>query len=226
MQTSARLNAKYLLLALLCAAGLSHAKPLAFLDANVQLVPSQPPEVAEQVAATLGAVPGALFGVPLEEPRLLVSSMGRTQVSFPLYLAEPIFDLLAESPDNDIVAAPPATRVARVATGGVIVGDPTRILGGGFRSPHDGFDLILVYVDQPCRLYGTRVIAGKRFQVDVAFDAAGFHWAQIDGDGRVRPAAVTGPVQFELFYEGVPPAAITTAYPQSSRASSVPWSPR
>ncbi len=226
MRTSDRLNARYLLLALLSITGLSHAKTLAFLDATVQLVPTQPPAAVERVTATLGAVPGALFGVPLEETRLPVSSMGRTEVSFPLYLAEPIYNLLAEPPANGIAAAPPETRIVRVATGGVLSGDPTRILGGGFRSVHEGLDLILVYVDRPCRLYGTEVIAGERFEVDATFSDAGFQWLQIDGEGKVTRSAMPGGVQFELFYEGVPPANITTTHPQSSRASSVPWSPR
>ncbi len=189
-------------LALLAASVWSHAEPLTFLDVRLKLIP--PAAAQSEVTPFIGLLPGAIMGRPAPEPKLPLVSAGIIEISFPLYLAEPLYEALSEPlTTSTLVSDPQEARVARVSTGAYSEsGDG---LGGGFRATDTGLDLVLFYVDRPCRLSGYTAVNGKEFSVALSFERPGFHWISIDREGNIRNADSDTPVEYEIFMERAQP---------------------
>ena len=189
-------------LALLTASVWGHAEPLTFLDVRLQLVP--PSAAASDVTPFIGILPGAIMGRPTPEPKLPLVSAETVEISFPLYLAEPLYEALSEPlMTNTLTIDPQEARIARVSTGAYSEsGDG---LGGGFRETDTGLDLILFYVDRPCRMSGFTAVNGKEFSVALSFERPGFHWISIDREGNIRNAESDIPVDYEIYTQSPQP---------------------
>jgi hypothetical protein len=161
--------------------------PIRFVDVSGDAIPVN--DRPGNSTATLGVIPGAIFGAPLYP--LQTEKLGKI-LALPINLNELRVVLNQQSTTITADAAtagwkidPADTRFARVST--TITNEGTRPLMIGFVDSVTKNGLLLVFFDRPCRLTGTVLFHARNgeittFAIDVTVDKAGLNWLKMTDD--------------------------------------------
>ena len=183
--------------------GVAEADFPEFLSAAVDWSDSEAAPPAD-MAPVIGFIPGEIFGNPDHQRGFLpVAPAGSGEILFPLYLLADDTDDFAEplngrSRRAGLEIEPDDTRLLRLATFFLSRGSP-RLPGAGIASAETQRDIVIVYVDQACRVTGT-LDGPLVVEHDISFPSAGFHLVEFTerDDGSYSAVRVTNntPLRF------------------------------
>ncbi len=131
-------------------------------------------------------IPGQLFGFPLEDT-LFVERLSNKERKFilPLHAIADQVQTYATTfnqgrETEGLTLAPAVTKIVRIGTFAYDENTKETIGSGGFTDRKTGDSLILVYVDQACKLFGTILLDAEEYHHQVELPAAGFHWLRVE----------------------------------------------
>jgi hypothetical protein len=153
---------------------------------NIQLDDSYYPR---QVALAFPMVGGAIFGVP-GDTAIFVSELDQ---SLHLYvdlteskdmIDRTILPLSDEWQQSGLNIEPQDARIGRLGTFAYSLEDGQQIGAGGFIDTTTRRNLILLYVDRPCRLTGELSMDNRTYRHELEFAEKGFHWIVVEETSR------------------------------------------
>jgi len=153
---------------------------------NIQLDDSYYPR---KVALAFPMVGGAIFGMP-GDAAIFVSEPDQ---SLHLYIDltenkheinRTILPLSDEWHQSGLNIEPQDTRIGRLGTFAYSLEDGQQIGAGGFIDKGTRRNLILLYVDRPCRLTGVLSMEERTYRHELEFAEQGFHWIVVEETSR------------------------------------------
>ncbi|HEV8331435.1 MAG TPA: hypothetical protein VGQ22_08455 [Steroidobacteraceae bacterium] len=150
-----------------------------------------------QTRLWMGLVRGAVMGTP--DVTLQDYAFSPPQFTLDLEALTPTADehaqpLIMPALARGFRVEPVETRIARVGTYSYDAETGDALGFSGFIDPADRQLLTLIYVDRPCRLYGTiRLEESKVADLDARASTAGFHWLKINDQDPAHQRIVLAP---------------------------------
>jgi hypothetical protein len=131
-------------------------------------------------------IPGQLFGFPLEKT-VYMQRLSHQERKFILPLDEIVGQVqsyatqLNQGPETEgLTIAPAVTKLVRIGSFAYDENTKEAIGNGGFTDRKSGDSLILVYVDQACKLFGSLIVDADEYHHQIDLPTAGFHWLRVE----------------------------------------------
>jgi len=144
----------------------------------------------EEIVVIFPYIPGGIFGTPRSAP--LFQEHLKGNLDFKLDLAGAIGKLEKDSKpltgtwtSKGLSVVPKEARLSRIGTFAFDAKTKNELGAGGFIDAESKDNLLLVYVDRPCRIAGSFTLGDEHYSHEIELHSAGFHWIRVrSSDGK------------------------------------------